>query len=159
MRGNDCLHRWSGPTRRWSSSFQAGKSAMQQAFAWLEEAPSWSAALVLCDCKSLVEALKNPCTTDSGIRTIQSAAEDLRRKDKSVLVSWVPGQCNVPGNDLADAEAKAGSLTEHPTTTPDADTHKAIIRRENGLQSAEHLWLRCPTLDAARQMLDAPLTN
>jgi len=36
MRGNDCLHRWCGPTGCWSNCFQAEKSAMQQAFAWLE---------------------------------------------------------------------------------------------------------------------------
>jgi len=34
---------------------------------------------------------------------------------------------------FADAEAKEGSLAEQPTTAPDADTRKAIIRRENGL--------------------------
>jgi len=138
MRGNDCLHQWNGPTGRWISSFLAEKSAMQQAFAWLEEATSRSTALVLCDCKPLVEALKNSCTTDVGIRTTQSAAEDLRRKDKSVLVFWIPGHCNVSDNDLADAEAKAGSLAEQPTTAPDADTRKAIIRRINGLPSLTH---------------------
>jgi len=63
MQGNDCLHRWSGPKGRWSSSFQAEKSAMQQVFARLEEAPSWSTALVLCDCKSLVSSPPNRVTS------------------------------------------------------------------------------------------------
>jgi len=72
---------------------------------------------VLLDCKSLVEALKNPCSTDVEIKTIQLATADLRRKDKSFLS---PG--NVPGNDLA--KAKEGSLAEQPPTTPDEDTNK-----------------------------------
>jgi len=124
MRGNDCLHRWSGPMGCWSSSFQAVKFAMQQAFAnRLEEVTAWSTALVLCDYKSLVGASKIPEPWgDVGIRTIQSAAKDLRQKDTSVLVSWIPGHFNVRGNDLADAEAKASSLAEQSPTAPDADT-------------------------------------
>jgi len=92
----------------------------------------------MCDCKSLVEALKNLCCAYVGIRTIQSAVADLERKDKWVLASWIPGHSNVPGNDLADAEAKAGSLAELSSTAPDVDAHKAIIQRENGLPSFTH---------------------
>jgi len=76
---------------------------MQQASAWLAEAYSRSTAFVFCDCKSPVEELENPRFTDMGIR--------CRREDKSGIVVWLVGDCNVPDNDLADAEAKAGSLT------------------------------------------------
>jgi len=63
---------------------------MQQTFARLEEATSWSSAIVLCDCKSLVEAQKNTCTIDVGIRTIQSAAEDRGEKTRRLLSPEYP---------------------------------------------------------------------
>jgi len=60
-------------------------------------------------------------------------------KRQVVLVPWIPGHCNVPGND--HAETTALSLAEQLTTAPVVDTRKAIIRRVNGLPSLRHLRL------------------
>ena len=54
MSGEDIIERWHAPTGRWSSSYQAEKSAMVRAISWLDEYEDWQSALVLCDSKSLV---------------------------------------------------------------------------------------------------------
>ena len=47
MRGEDFIERWHAPTGRWSSSYQAEKSAMVRAISWLDEYEDWQSALVL----------------------------------------------------------------------------------------------------------------
>ncbi len=53
------IHRWHAPIGAQSSSFQAEKTALQAAIAWLEENEDWQKVLIICDCKSLVDAVGN----------------------------------------------------------------------------------------------------
>ena len=41
MSGEDIIERWHAPTGRWSSSYQAEKSAMVRAISWLDEYEDW----------------------------------------------------------------------------------------------------------------------
>ena len=70
MSGEDIIERWHGPTGRWSSSYQAEKSAMVRAISWLDEYEDWQSALVLCDSKSLVETLANSNQPDGDVHRI-----------------------------------------------------------------------------------------
>ena len=81
---------------------------MVRAISWLDEYEDWQSALVLCDSKSLVENLANSNQPDGDVHRIQSAIADLC-KNKEVRILWVPGHCNLRGNELADLEAKLGS--------------------------------------------------
>ena len=45
--GEDIIERWHAPTSRWSSSYQAEKSAMVRTISWLDEYEDWQSALVL----------------------------------------------------------------------------------------------------------------
>jgi len=60
-------------------------------------------------------------------KTQRLAEYDDTCDEKSVPVSWIRGLCNIPGNDLGDADAKDESLAEQSATAPDADIRKAII--------------------------------
>ena len=73
MIGEDIIKRWHAPTDRWSSSYQAEKSAMVRAISWLDEYDDWQSALVLCDSKSLFETLVNSNQPDGDVHRIQSA--------------------------------------------------------------------------------------
>ena len=73
MNGEDIIERWHVPTGRWSSSYQAEKSAMVRAISWLDEYKDWQSALVLCDSMSLVETLANSNQPDGDVHRIQSA--------------------------------------------------------------------------------------
>ncbi len=60
------IHRWHAPTDAQNSSLQAEKTGMQAAIMWLEEHEGWRKALLICDCKSLVDAQSNPLALDEG---------------------------------------------------------------------------------------------
>ena len=127
--GEDIIERWHAPTGRWSSSHQAEKSAMVRAISWLNEYEYWHSALELCDSKSLFETLANSNQPDGDVHRIQSAIAGLCKK-KEVQSQWVPGHCNLRGNELADLEAKVGSEVAQPSVPLDSSTRAALIRRE-----------------------------
>ena len=137
MSGEDIIERWHAPTGRWSSSYQAEKSAMVRAISWLDEYEDWQSALVLCDSKSLVETLANSNQPDGDMHRIQSAIAELCKK-KEVRILWVPGHCNQRGNELADLEAKIGSEVAQPSVPLDSSTRAALIRREERQSSLTH---------------------
>ena len=137
MSGEDIIERWHAPTGRWSSSYQAEKSAMVRAISWLDEYEDWQSALVLCDSKSLVETLANSIQPDGDVHRIQSAIAEICKK-KEVQILWVPGHCNLRGNDLADLEAKLGSEVAQSSVPLDSSTRAALIRREERQSSLTH---------------------
>ncbi len=49
----------------------------QAAIAWLDENEAWHKALLMCDCKSLVDAVGNLLAPDEGIRLVQAAVARL----------------------------------------------------------------------------------
>ena len=135
--GEDIIERWHAPTDRWSSSYQAEKSAMVRAISWLDEYEDWQSALVLCDSKSLVETHANSNQPDGDVNRIQSAIAELCKK-KEVRIMWVPGHYNLRGNELADSEAKLGSEVAQPSVPMDSSTRAALIRREERQSSLTH---------------------
>ncbi len=77
MAGGAIIHRWQAPTGAQSSSFQAEKTAMQAAIAWLEEHEDWRKALLKRDCKPLVDAVGNSLAPEEGIRLAHAAVARL----------------------------------------------------------------------------------
>ena len=66
MSGEDIIERWHAPTGRWSSLYQAEKSAMVRAISWLDEYEDWQSALVLCSASPWSKPLRtltNPMAT------------------------------------------------------------------------------------------------
>ncbi len=94
MAGGPILYRWHAPTGAQSSSFQAEKTAMQAAIAWLEEHEDWLKALLICDCKSLVDAADNSLAPAEGIGLVQAAVARLNA-ERCLEVLWVPGHCGL----------------------------------------------------------------
>ena len=129
MSGEDIIERWHAPTGRWSSSYQAEKSAMVRAISWLDEYEDWQSALVLCDSKSLVETLANSNQPDGDVHRIQSEIAEFCKK-KEVQILLVPGHCNLSSNELADLEAKLGYEVVQPSVPLDSSTRGELIRRE-----------------------------
>ena len=110
---------------------------MVRAISWLDEYEDWQSALVLCDSKSLVETLANSNQPDGDVHRIQSAIAELCKK-KEVRIQWVPGHCNLRGNELSDLEAKLGSEVAQPSVPLDSSTRAALIRREERQSSLTH---------------------
>ena len=137
MSGEDIIERWHAQTGRWGSSYQAEKSAMVGVISWLDEYEDWQSALVLYDSKSLVETLANCDQPDGDVHRIQSAIAELCKK-KEVRILWVPGHCNLRGNELAELEAKLGSEVAQPSIFLVSLTRAALIRREERQSSLTH---------------------
>ena len=137
MSGKDNIERWHAPTDRWSCSYQAEKSAIVRAISWLDEYEDWQSALVLCDSKSLVENLANSNQHDGDVHRIQSTIAELCKK-KEVRILWMPGHCNLRGNELADLEAKLGSEVVQPSVPLYSSTRAALIRRDERQSSLTH---------------------
>ncbi len=77
MAGEAIIHRWYAAPGIHSNSFQAEKTAMEKAISWLEENEDWRNAILICGCKSLVDAVGNLHAPDVGIRLVQAAAARL----------------------------------------------------------------------------------
>ena len=74
---------------------------------------------------------------DGDVHRIQSAIAELCKK-KEVRILWVPGHCNLRGNELADFEAKLGSEVAQHSVPLDSSTRAALIRREERQSSLTH---------------------
>ena len=74
---------------------------------------------------------------DGDVHRIQSAIAELCKK-KEVRILWVPGHCNLRGNELADLEAKLGSEVAQSSIPLDSSTRAALIRREERQSSITH---------------------
>ena len=85
----------------------------------------------------MVETLANSKQLDGDVHRIQSAIAELCKK-KEVRILWVPGHCNLRGNELADLEAKLGSEVVQPSVPLDSSTRAALIRREERQSSLTH---------------------
>ncbi len=101
---------------------------MEKAISWLEANEDWRKALLICNCKSLVDVVGNSHAPDEGIRLVQAAVARLK-VEGCLEVRWVPGHCGRMGNELADEEAKSGSAEHQPLVVLDLATRRALIRR------------------------------
>ena len=111
---------------------------------------------MLCDSKYLVETLANSNQPDCDVHRIQSAIAELCKK-KEVRILWVPGHCNLRGNELADLEAKLGSEVAQPSVPLDLSTRAALIRREERQSSLTHPRLTALYTTRPREEEDALL--
>ena len=114
-----------------SSAYSAEKAALEAALKWLESENDWHRAVIVCDCKSLVEATGNPHQADPTIVTLQRSIAKIICS-KKLLIVRVHGHCNLWGNELADSEAKRGSTLPQPAERHlDQKTRKAVIHWED----------------------------
>ena len=89
---------------------------------------------IVYDCKSLFQAGNIPYPSGPVIITLQETSVDLAI-NKQLLVMWVPGHHNLPGNELADTQATLGYSTIQPG---DATPSSA----ENATQPLRRPWLK-----------------
>ncbi|KAJ4440947.1 hypothetical protein ANN_10796, partial [Periplaneta americana] len=76
--------------------------------------------VILCDSKAPIESVDSSDPESSSIQDCQNALQLLQAKHKIVVLQWVPGHCNLFGNEQADALAKKGAkiLQTSPKPTP-----------------------------------------
>ena len=137
LSGETQLHSWHGPAGSTCSSYRAEKVAMEVALTWLKHNDDWRTTIVICDCKSLVDAIGNPFTSDEVVQAMQLEVTELNRQ-RRLHIMWGPGHCDMAGNDLADAQAKLGSTLPQVTAPMDVSTRRAVIRNEAEPEPPSH---------------------
>ena len=118
---DDLINELHAPAGSHSSSFQAKTAAIKEAIQWLSSIPSWVSAIVMRDCKSLVQVVSNANSVNLSLILLQTAAAVLSMS-KPILILWAPGHCGLPSNKPADVQAKLGAAETQPDNTLDAAT-------------------------------------
>ncbi|CAD6216505.1 GSCOCG00011344001-RA-CDS, partial [Cotesia congregata] len=62
-------------------------------------------AAIFSDSKSVIEAMKNPNSTDNIIQECQTCLLYLN-KQENIRIIWIPSHQGIEGNEAADREAK-----------------------------------------------------
>ena len=97
------------PGGRWCNNYRAEALAIQEAAkALMEEEDTYNSQIVfLSDAKSVLDALRNPKNTE--LNDLRLALIKLRETAKEVTLQWIPGHCDIEGNEKADTLAKSGA--------------------------------------------------
>ena len=115
------VHEWHAPTCTHSSSFQEENAVLKEAIQWLSSILSWASAIIICDSKSLVQAISNTKSAHLSVIKLQAAAAVLAMS-KFILIVWTPGHCGLSGNELAYYQAKLGAAETQPNNALDTAT-------------------------------------
>ena len=82
---------------------------MQTAFGWIEDHLNpGNFVAIFTDSQSLCTVLQGTSTALDGLR------QSISRVPCHLTVQWIPGHCDIPGNELADSAAKAASSAQGP---------------------------------------------
>lgn len=90
-------------------------------------------ATIFSDSMSALQAIQNPGTKSGQqiIHAILQAARNTMAHGTAILLQWIPGHCEAPGNDAADRLAKEAAIPgkTHPFS-PLLSREKVYIRNE-----------------------------
>ena len=126
------LDKIKGPAGAKANSFDAERAAFIMALQWLSGRRSVKATII-SDSRALVTEIANwnyPSNHHRG-RKIQIRDALLKTKDNGNVISviWIPGHCNLPGNEAADGAAKEGTGYDQGQVPVERPTTKAELRR------------------------------
>jgi len=123
---------------RHTSSYGEELNAMEAAAEFILETADADETIVIgTDSQSLCTALLSANRETDRIREL------LGQTEARIIVQWMPGHCNIPGNEAADQAAKEAALTPgeyQPTTIKSA---RSVIKRHvrDGAIKNEHAFL------------------
>ena len=94
--------------------------------------------VILSDAKSVLQALDNETTKDPVIKKLAlTISEIIATHSIQVSLQWIPGHCNIKGNDEADRLAKLGAKCTQDKESATYGTAKQIIR-----QKKKEIWMK-----------------
>ena len=110
-------------TGRHSTNYHAETEALTQAASMVQASEDQCTQVVfLTDALSVLQALEN-----DKLPHLTSALQ-LVRRNRRVVLQWVPAHCGVPGNERADELAKAGAMEDQPDNSVSLKEKRSIIR-------------------------------
>jgi ribonuclease HI len=112
-----------------TSSYEEELQAMEDAVQWIaEECGEESLVMICTDSQSLCKAMLNP-------DELVELGDLLDRCKARLVIQWVPGHSDVPGNEIADKEAKAATQLEGDPRPISFQAVKQFIK--NNLKQSE----------------------
>ena len=84
-------------------SGRAEMTAIREALKILTETDNWSKASILTDSKSSIQTIDRQLGS-----FIWHLVQELNNEEKKVNIQWIPAQCDLQGNEMADELAKQG---------------------------------------------------
>ena len=91
----------------YTSSFEMEMKALELAAEWLGVNLRGGKALICSDSLSSLMALDKGSPTNPSTALLRQLLQSVRG---DVSMQWVPGHCGLPGNELADQEARAAAV-------------------------------------------------
>ena len=91
---------------------------------------------IFSDSLSALTSLQNLYSPSDIVRKIQNTHFIAKQQDKNITYSWIPGHCNIDGNELADTAAKLAHSTPNSLSLPifSLNDIKRIIENDTLLQ-------------------------
>ena len=94
--------------------------------------------VILSDAKSVLQALANEIAKDPVIKKLTlTISEMIATHGIQVTLQWIPGHCNIKGNDEADRLAKLGAKCTQDKESATYGTAKQIIK-----QKKKEIWMK-----------------
>ena len=121
------IYEWHDPTCTHSGSFQVETATLKNAIQWLSSISSWVSAIIICDCKSLVQAISNANSTDSSVIQLQVQQQYSPCQNQSWSCRLL--DTDLSDNQLADQQAKLGAAKTKSDNALEPVTRRALIRR------------------------------
>ena len=132
-----------------TSSFDEEDRAMQRALGWIEEnLDQQHSVAIFTDSQSLCVALAGDSPS---LDPIRSRIKNIRAQ---ITIQWVPGHCEIVGNEWADETAKKASLSKGESQPVSFSSACAHIRQVTKDPPPEHARIR-----AVYEQLSRPREN
>jgi ribonuclease HI/endonuclease/exonuclease/phosphatase (EEP) superfamily protein YafD len=123
---------WNRYTGAGNCSYDTEKVAIEEALRWLQSHREWTKAKIITDSKSIITQLANPYSGSMATQTINEKLEEILTDEKEVHFIWIPGHCEVLGNDEADQEAERGRISRANVIQPENTTESLQRRMTSG---------------------------
>ena len=131
-----------GPCGEFYSNYEAEAAAIESALTEIENIFSnkqdqITDIVVFTDALSVLQALENDNSRDRQITNVSKLiSKIITSHEIKVILQWIPGHTDIPGNDRADLLAKAGASKPQTETSASLTTAKQVIK-----QQKKKIWL------------------
>jgi ribonuclease HI len=106
-----------------TSSYEEECQAMEDTAKWVtQEASGLEKVLVCTDSQSMCRAL------EEGSAELEELSKLINACPTKIIIQWIPGHSNIPGNELADAEAKKATEEAGPGRPISMNSMKTVIK-------------------------------
>ena len=94
-----------------------------------EDSSSFSNVVLFTDSLSALQAMESGDLHDALMEVLQSAEKLQAKYPIRLVLQWIPGHTDIPGNDKADMLAKKGAQTTQPNKPITLQTAKQKVKQ------------------------------